>query len=134
MTYLWIKAVHLVAVMAWIGGMLVLALLPLQEPRDRRLLDIVGRWDRRVTAPAMLLAWCLGLTMALQAHWLSSPWLWIKLVIAAAVSATHGVLSGRLRRAADAARPKPPVLLRFAAPFILIAVTSIVVLVVTKPA
>lgn len=141
MSYLWIKAFHLAAVITWIGGMLVLSvvLMALTSPsgprsdRDRHLINTARTWDSRVTTPAMLIVWVLGLVMALQAGWFSAPWLWIKLVVVVILSALHGIQSGTLRRlAGDASRP-PPAFLRFAAPVVMAAVVGIAILAITKP-
>lgn len=72
MLYLTLTAVHVVAIIVWIGGMLLAAILlasmrpangPFLLPEDR-LLATLQRWDRRVTTPAMASAWALGLTLA----------------------------------------------------------------------
>ena len=80
MTYLWLKALHLAAVITWVGGMLMLSVLlglmtrqPLpHDPGQRRLMVAVHQWDRRVTNPALGLLWLLGLTLAWQGGWFSA--------------------------------------------------------------
>ena len=141
MIYLLIKALHLAAVITWIGGMLVLSLLlaslsPTAGARsndERRLINRARLWDSRVTTPAMLLVWVLGLVMALDAKWFSAPWLWVKLVIVVMLSAVHGVQSGTVRRLASDRPRTPPALLRFAAPLVLAAATAIAILAIAKP-
>src|SRR4051794_40277555 len=104
--YLWLKAFHIAAATTWISGLVVAGLAitgrparaGIQTAQDRLPLDMIRRWDRRVTLPAMLLTWALGIAMAMQGGWFSSPWLMIKLIIVSAHSALHGVLSGTLRR------------------------------------
>jgi uncharacterized membrane protein len=97
------------------------------------MIEIVRGWDRKVTTPAMLLVWALGMTMAVQAGWFSSRWLMIKLVLVFGLSALHGVQSGTLRRMARSANRSPPAHLRYAAPAILVAIAAIAVLAVVKP-
>ncbi|WP_178130792.1 CopD family protein [Reyranella sp. CPCC 100927] len=141
MTYLLIKALHLAAVITWIGGMLVLSLLltslsPTAGARSRdetRLINRARAWDGRVTTPAMLLVWILGLVMALDAKWFAAPWLWVKLIIVVMLSAVHGIQSGTLRRLANNRPQTPPAFLRFAAPLILAAITVIAILAIAKP-
>ncbi|HXQ07861.1 MAG TPA: CopD family protein [Bradyrhizobium sp.] len=141
MGYLWLKAFHVAAVIGWIGGMLVSSLFiamhftssrPLAAG-ESRMIEIVRAWDRKVTTPAMLLAWALGMTMAVQAGWFSSRWLMIKLVLVFGLSALHGVQSGTLRRMARGANRSPPAHLRYAASAILVAIAAIAVLAVVKP-
>jgi uncharacterized membrane protein len=141
MGYLWLKAFHVAAVIGWIGGMSVSSLFIAMRVTSSRplaagqspMIEIVRGWDRKVTTPAMLLVWALGMTMAVQAGWFSSRWLMIKLVLVFGLSALHGVQSGTLRRMARSANRSPPAHLRYAAPAILVAIAAIAVLAVVKP-
>jgi uncharacterized membrane protein len=138
--YLWLKAFHVAAAMTWIGGMLAAGLMVasrltgagVQATQDTRHLDVIRRWDRCVTLPAMLVVWGLGLAMAMLAGWFGSPWLMIKLAIVGALSALHGLLSGMLRRLGRGAE-QPPAALRYAAPATILGVVMIAMLAVTKP-
>jgi uncharacterized membrane protein len=140
MDYLWLKALHIVAIVTWIGGMLAVAISVeavkgVPEGREKvsqlALLETIRRWDHRVTSPAMVLAWILGLTLALKGGWSPQTWFVVKFVLVLALSALHGVLSGRLRRLlhSDEQVGVPP----YAAVGILVATALIVVLVVVKP-
>jgi protoporphyrinogen IX oxidase len=140
LVYLWLKAIHIAAAMTWISGIVVAGLAVASGPartdiaaaQDMRKLDAIRRWDRRVTLPAMLMVWALGLTMAMQAGWFSAPWLMIKLAIVAALAALHGVLSGRLHRLDRDGAPLPAALI-YAAPATILGVALIAILAVTKP-
>lgn len=106
MIYLSVKTAHLVAIILFIGGLLLqsallrsLAGAPAPRlPDERRLMLQVQQWDRFVTTPALLLVWLLGATMAVKGGWFGSTWLSIKLVMAAVLSALHGVNAGTIRR------------------------------------
>lgn len=113
MTYLLLKAGHVAAVMVWIGGMLAAALAP------------VGRWDRLVTTPAMLLAFAFGLALATTGGWFPQRWLVAKLAVVVALAALHGLLAGRQRRGLA-----PP---RHAAPLTVAGIAVIALLAVVKP-
>jgi protoporphyrinogen IX oxidase len=141
MEYPWLKAFHVAAVIGWIGGLLVSSLVMSMlvtsslslDSWARQAIERVREWDRKVTMPAMLLAWMLGIAMAVQAGWFSSRWLMIKLVLVVGLSALHGVQSGLLRRVADDLHHPIPVMLRFSAPVTLATMTAIAILAVTKP-
>jgi protoporphyrinogen IX oxidase len=141
MGYLWLKAFHVAAVIGWIGGMLVSSLYLSMLVTSSRppaaaappMIEIVRAWDRKVTTPAMLLAWALGMTMAVQAGWFSSRWLMVKLALVVGLSALHGTQSGLLRRMARVANRSPAAVLRYSAPAILVAIAAIAVLAVVKP-
>ncbi|PRY04551.1 CopD family protein [Paraburkholderia sp. BL25I1N1] len=141
MDYLWLKALHIVAVVTWIGGMLVVA-VTMSAASGRRaqqesatppaVLEAVRRWDQCVTSPAMILVWILGIALARTGNWFPQGWLLVKLVFVLLLSALHGVLSGRLRRLSRSQQSSPPPSLRYAAA-ILVAAFVIIILVVTKP-
>ena len=141
MDYLWLKALHITAVMVWVGGMLLVAVTIIGEgakpgggATDRSaMLDSVRHWDRRVTAPAMLLVWALGLTLALQGGWFPAPWLIAKLVLVLGLSAVHGLLSGTLRRQGHVNAHSAPTRLTLGPAAIIMTCLAIVTLVVVKP-
>ena len=142
MDYLWLKALHIVAVITWAGGMVVaaVAIAAVSGARDRHeiasrgaFLVSVRRWDRRVTTPAMLLVWLFGFALALMGHWFPQAWLAVKLAMVLLLSAVHGLLSGNLRRLSLSQEPGSPAGLRHAAAAVVAAVLVIVVLVVVKP-
>ena len=140
MIYLWLKALHIISVMIWIGGMFVaaIAVAAVSASKGRSdmgehagIIDAVRRWDRRATSPAMLLAWLFGVAVATQGGWFSSPWLMMKLVFVVALSGLHGMLSGTLRRLARA--DEPSTALNYVPLAMIIAIIVIVLLVVLKP-
>jgi putative membrane protein len=97
--YEWLKAMHVIAVIAWMAGMLYLPRLFVYhceaEPRskqsetfkvmERRLLTVVMN-------PAMVVAWVLGLWLAWDGRWYASGWLQVKVVLALILSGLHGML------------------------------------------
>lgn len=139
--YLWLKALHIAAVAVWIGGMLATAVTIAaarskagnDTPIPSAILDAVRREDRRMTTPAMLLVWGLGLTLALEGGWFAAPWLMAKLALVVLLSALHGMLTGTLRRLARADGSSPSAILRVAPAGIIAAVLAVVILVVVKP-
>lgn len=141
--FLWIKALHIAAIVTWVSGLLLLALLtrvlataPAPSlPQERRLMAAVGRWDRAVTSPAMVLAWVLGISLAVHGGWFTSAWLAAKLVLVMTLSALHGVLAGRLRRMRGGSSSGQPtsLVLRYASGITLLGTAAIAYLVVVKP-
>ncbi len=94
--YLWIKALHVIAVISWMAGMLYLPRLFVYhsaaesgsvqsatfKTMERRLL-------MAIMTPAMVTAWASGLWMAVEAGFFQAPWFHVKLTLALAMTAAH---------------------------------------------
>ena len=132
MIYLWLKAAHVVAVVTFVGGLLMLSVgVRIANLAVHR---AVRRWDRTVTAPALALVWMAGIVLALNGHWFGAAWLSVKLVVVAALSALHGILAGTLRRMERDDLVVVPALWLGQAAGAVVAATAIAVgLVVIKP-
>lgn len=104
------RGLHVIAVIAWMAGMLMLprfygALAALQpnDPAEAVLLKSAQNIKRLILTPFMVLAWAFGIFLFFTyfaPDW-DAPgerlqyvpsWFWIKLVIAAALTAHHGLL------------------------------------------
>ena len=131
--YPWLKALHVASVLAFVGGLLAISLvLPVAAAPgtgQRSLAAAAHRWDRQVTVPALLLVWALGLTLAVEGRHFGKTWLQLKLVLVVALSALHGVQSGRLRRLAGGEQARSGRL----APVIIATAAGIAVLAIAKP-
>jgi protoporphyrinogen IX oxidase len=103
--YEWVKAFHIIAVIAWMAGMLYLPRLFVYhcaaekgsvqsetfKVMERRLLH-------GIINPAMVATWVFGLWLAWlgpdsRFGWFAAPWLQAKIVLVLALSATHGLLA-----------------------------------------
>lgn len=131
--YLWIKAFHVASAIVFVSGVLGVALfLAAFTGEGDAFARTLRHWDQRVTMPAMLLTWSLGLALGLMGNWFQQEWLIAKLAFVVALSAMHGVQSGRLRRMAGGqpSQQQPFVFM----PLVAVgSVIAIVVLVVVKP-
>lgn len=138
--YLWIKALHVIAVIAWMAGMLYLPRLFVYHAEaekgseksetfkvmERRLL-------RAIINPAMTVAWVLGLWLAWRGFGFSGGWLHAKIAAVVALSAMHGYLAGAVRRFAEDRNEKPARHWRIVNEVPTVLMIVIVVLVVVKP-
>ena len=96
--YLWLKAIHVIAVIAWMAGMLYLPRLFVYhceaEPGSQQS-ETFKVMERRllmaIINPAMVAAWVLGLWLAWDAGLFQSGWLHAKLALVLAMSAMHGM-------------------------------------------
>jgi len=110
--YLWVKAVHVIAVISWMAGMLYLPRLYVYHcdaapgsDKSETFKVMERRLLRAIINPAMILAWILGLALAFHLDAWSEPWFHAKFALAIILSTFHAGLS-RWRRhfAADANR------------------------------
>src|SRR5215208_5541952 len=107
--YEWLKAFHIIAVIAWMAGMLYLPRLFVYHceadvgSRQSETFKVMERRLLRIIInPAMIAAWLLGLWLAWRGGWFAAPWLHTKLVLVLAMSALHGILVKHVRNfAAD---------------------------------
>lgn len=99
--YLWIKALHVIAVIAWMAGQLYLPRLfvyhatsPVGSPQSETFKVMEEKLMRIIMNPAMIVTWLCGITMiALNPALLSQAWLIVKLVLVLFLSGMHGVMS-----------------------------------------
>jgi protoporphyrinogen IX oxidase len=98
--YPWLKAFHVIAVIAWMAGMLYLPRLFVYhceaEPgtRQSETFKVMERRLLRVIInPAMIASWLLGLWLAWRGGWFVAGWLHIKLLLVVAMSGLHGLFA-----------------------------------------
>jgi putative membrane protein len=98
--YPWFKAFHVIAVIAWMAGMLYLPRLFVYHcdakpgSRQSETFKIMERrLLRGIINPAMIASWALGLWMVYDGGWISAHWLQGKLILVVALSAIHGMLA-----------------------------------------
>jgi protoporphyrinogen IX oxidase len=95
--YVWLKAFHVIAIIAWMAGMLYLPRLFVYhceaEPHSRQS-ETFKVMERRllnvITTPAMAASWVLGLWLAWTSGSYVAGWLQAKVVLVLALSALHG--------------------------------------------
>jgi putative membrane protein len=95
--YDWLKAFHIIAVIAWMAGMLYLPRLFVYhcdaDPGSKQSETFkVMEWRllKLIINPAMALTWLLGLTLVWLGGWHTAPWMWAKFALVIAMSAMHG--------------------------------------------
>src|SRR3954463_11434211 len=95
--YEWIKALHVIAVIAWMAGMLYLPRLFVYhceaEPGSKQsetFKRMEGRLLKLIINPAMGLTWLLGLMLIWLGGWHTAHWMQAKFALVLAMSALHG--------------------------------------------
>jgi putative membrane protein len=140
MTYLWLKAGHIIFVIFWMAGLFMLPRYfvyhqeaapgspeeALWIDRERKLLKII-LW------PALIIVWILGLGLAMAIGAFGQGWFHAKFALVLALSAYHVWLAGYAAALARGERRLAGKTLRLLNEVPGIAAALIVVLVVVKP-
>jgi putative membrane protein len=95
--YEWIKALHVIAVIAWMAGMLYLprlfvyhSIAETGSKQSETFKVMERRLLKAIINPAMAVTWLAGLYLAWAGHWFSAGWLHGKLALVIAMSGMHG--------------------------------------------
>jgi len=138
--YLWLKALHVVAIIAWMAGLLYLPRLFVYHadaPVGSEQSELFKVMERRlltyIMTPAMLISWVLGLWLAWQAGFFSSGWFHAKLALAILLSGAHGYLAASVRRFSNDINDKPSRHWRIVNEVPTVLMILIVILVIVKP-
>jgi putative membrane protein len=137
---LWVKSLHILAVISWMAGMLYLPRLfvyhadvqpkseasELFKTMERRLL-------RFIMTPALLVVVASGLWLAWREDFFAAPWLHAKLALVLLLLGLHGFLARQTRAFAQDRNTRSSRFFRLINEVPAVLMTLIVVLVVIKP-
>jgi len=138
--YEWVKALHVIAVISWMAGMLYLPRLFVYhcdaeagskqsetfKVMERRLL-------RAIINPAMVVTWATGLWLALESGHYRAGWLQAKFVLVLALSAIHGLFTRWTREFAEDRNIRSSKFYRIINEIPTLLMIGIVILVIVKP-
>jgi protoporphyrinogen IX oxidase len=139
--YLWLKALHIIAVISWMAGLLYLPRLMIYhceaekgsvqsetfKTMERRLL-------KAIMTPAMIVSWGLGLYLAFAyVGFKGNVWLHVKFLFVIALSASHSFMARWVRDFAEDRNTRPQRFYRIANEVPTLLMVGIVILAVVKP-
>jgi len=142
-SYEWLKALHIIAVISWMAGMLYLPRLyvyhwatkPGSEASE--MLKIMERRLLRIIInPAMILTWILGISLAIKINAFAPGngyWLHAKLGLVILMQLVHAMLACYRRAFARDERPKSERFFRILNEIPAVLMIGIVLLVVLRP-
>ena len=138
--YPWLKAFHIIAVIAWMAGMLYLPRLFVYHcettpgtPEYERFKVMERKLMRVIVNPSMIAVWVLGLLLAWALDTWSAPWFHLKLTLVVVLSGLHGMLSRWRRDFEQDRNTKTQRFYRIVNEVPAILMALIVILVVVKP-
>jgi len=138
--YDWVKALHVIAVISWMAGMLYLPRLFIYHaeagadtPQSETFKIMERRLLRLIINPAMILTWVLGLWLAWQGSWFNAGWFHVKLALVVALSAAHGYFSAAVRAFAEDRNTRSTRHWRIMNEVPAVLMIGIVIMVIVKP-
>ena len=138
--YEWLKAFHVIAVIAWMAGMLYLPRLfvyhceaDVGSMQSETFKVMERRLLKAIINPAMIVTWVLGLWLAWRSGFFAAPWLHAKLALVIGMSGVHGMLSRYVRDFAADRRRKSQIFFRIINEVPTVLMILIVILAVVKP-
>ena len=97
--YITLKALHIIAVIAWMAGLLYLPRLfvyhaaATQGSAQSETFKVMERrLYKFIMMPAMIVAWVLGIVLAFEGQWFASGWFIAKFILVIALTIVHGLL------------------------------------------
>lgn len=141
MWLLWIKALHIIAIIAWMAGVLYLprlfvyhAMSQTGSEQSETFKVMEKRLLRYIINPAMLAAWILGLILAFNViDWPRDHWFHAKLLFVILLSGFSGALAKWTRDFAADRNTRPARFYRIANEVPTVLMVLIVVLAVVRP-
>jgi len=138
--YEWIKALHVIAVISWMAGMLYLPRLfvyhceaEVGSKQSETFKVMERRLLKAIINPAMTVTWLVGLYLAWAGHWYLSGWFHLKLLLVLVMSAVHGFFVRYVRAFAADQNQHSQKFFRIINEVPTVLMIVIVVLVVVKP-
>ena len=138
--YLWLKAVHVMAIIAWMASMLYLPRLFVYHaqvgpgtPQSETFKVMEFRLLRFISTPSMIVVWITGPWLAYWGGWFESGWLHGKILLVVLMSGVHGMLAVSTRRFARDANTRSVRFYRILNEVPAVLMVGIVILVIVKP-
>lgn len=138
--YPWAKALHVVAVISWMAGVLYLPRLfvyhctaPKGSEQSETFKIMERRLYRGIIVPAMAASWVVGLYLAGEGFGFMGGWLHAKILCVLLLSGFTGYLGGAVRRFAGDANSRTQRHWRLMNEVPTLLMVAIVILVVVKP-
>jgi len=138
--YPWIKALHLIAVIAWMAGMLYLPRLFVYHTQaapgsesSERFKVMERKLLKAIINPSMIAVWIIGLVLAWITEAWTQPWFHLKFLLVFILSGFHGYLAGRVRDFANDRNTRSERFYRIINEIPALIMIAVVVLAVVKP-
>lgn len=139
-SYLWLKSLHVVAIVAWMAGMLYLPRLFVYHAdavkgsvQSKTFAVMEKRLLRYIMTPALIVSWATGLWLAYSGGWFVAGWMHSKILLVVLMSGIHGYLAASVRKFGSETNTHSGKFFRVLNEAPTVLLIGIVVLVVVKP-
>lgn len=139
-TYLWLKAGHVIFVIFWMAGLFMLPRLFVyhqesapESPDNAQWIAREQRLLRIIMWPSMTVSWALGLILAWQMNYFTLPWFHVKLAAVLGLSAYQFWLASYAATLAQGQRRWSGRMLRIVNEVPGLAAAVIVIMVIVRP-
>jgi putative membrane protein len=138
----YIKAFHVIAIIAWMAGLLYLPRLFVyhaDSPKGSQQCETFKVMERRllrvITTPAMIASWVFGFILAFSGliNWSADGWFHVKLALVILLSAFHGFLAKWTKDFAQDRNTHPARFYRMVNEIPTVLMIAIVILVIVQP-
>ena len=138
----WIKAIHVIAVIFWMAGMMYLPRLYVYHSQaiaggemEKALIGQERRLLKIIINPAMIIAFVLGLILVVLRHdqLAGISWLWLKLIAVIGLFYIHGILAADRKKLARGERPRSEKFYRVLNEIPAILIIIIVIMAIVEP-
>lgn len=140
LTYLWIKAAHIIFVIFWVAGLFMLPRFYVYHQEstpgsveEQRWIDRERKLRNIIITPSLVLVWVFGLTLAYITGAWTQGWFHAKFALVVLLSGYHGYMVGYGKKLAKGERKASGKALRMMNEVPGIATAIIVILVVVRP-
>jgi len=138
--YPWLKALHIISIIAFMAGMLYLPRLfvyhcdaEVGSKQSETFKVMERRLLKAIINPAMIVTWLAGIYLAWSGHWYTSGWFHGKLTLVLILSAVHGFFSRAVKDFAADRNTRSQKFYRIINEVPTVLMVLIVILVIVKP-
>lgn len=139
LNYDWLRAIHIIVVIAWMAGLLMLPRLMVYQIEAvpggetyKMMQTAILRLRKIILTPSLIAVWVLGLLLiAVQAPGIfSAGWLHIKLLMVVGISGMHGWFVAQSKKIGTEKQPDPKTLRMLNEVPFLMAIIAVIAVVV----
>ena len=138
--YIWVKVVHVLAIISWMAGLLYLprlfvyhAVTERRSEQSETFKIMERRLLKAIMTPAMIVAWITGSILIWNGGYIADTWLHAKVAFVIALTASHFHMSGIVESFGQDANTRPQRYFRILNEIPTLLMIGIVIFVIAKP-